>query len=1004
MGVIKVRRIESQVNRGNIRHILVWMICLYAVLISISATAAVGESGSLDKVTLQLKWSHAFQFAGYYAAKEKGYYQEAGLDVSIFEAKPGDDPIEAVIEGRVEFGVGTSSLMIERSKGKPVVALAVIFQHSPYVLLARKEISIQSVHDLVGKRLMIEPQAEEILAYLCSEGVSLKKVTILEHSFDYMDLVNGKVDAISGYVINQPYYLDRMKFPYESYSPRSAGIDFYGDNLFTSEMELKSHPARVKAFREASLRGWRYAMGHQEEIVDLILSKYSRQNGRGHLLFEAQQMMLLIHPELIELGYMNPGRWRHIAETYTSLGMLTEDFSLKGFLYNPNPQRDLTWFYIGLASAILLILIVGAIALRFARISMALRESEEKFRILAETTTSGIYVVRGKRLLMVNSAIQKLTGYSRDELLSMDPFELAHPDFRDIFNERRMSRERGEDISPNLEFKIITRSGAERWLYLTSGVITFDGEPAVLGTVFDITERRRAEEALKSSEARFRSYFELPLVGISINSPTKGWLEVNDRICEILGYSRQELSHLTWAELTHPDDLAADVKQFDQLMAGEIDSYSMEKRYIRKCGDTVWASMSIGCVRNHDGKVDYTIALLRDITEHKLLEERLRQSEKMEAIGQLAGGIAHDFNNQLTGIMGYAEMLVSRLDDRKLRDYAENIVRASKRSADLTRDLLAFSRKGKYLTGPVHIHKVIEEVVSILEHSIDKRVEIKIILKANPATIMGDGSQIQNALLNLAINARDAMPNGGELVFTTENLKVDAPSLNPEFVKNCSGRCLKISVSDNGIGMDKDVMKHIFEPFFTTKEKGKGTGMGLASVYGIVQNHHGVINVSSEPGCGTVFSLYFPVSEDNVPQLSIVDDEVPISREATIMIVEDEEMVASMVSSILDSFGHKAIVCGDGVEAVELYRNTWKSIDLVILDMVMPKMSGKDVFLAMKEINPDVKAILASGFSIEGEAQCILELGAICFIQKPFDINELSMKISDVLGGKQCER
>ena len=988
-------------NRGAILQFSAWMICLLIALSSLSVSAAKGEGKSLDRVTLQLKWNHAFQFAGYYAAKEKGYYREAGLDVDIVEATPGLDPVREVIEGRADFGVGTSSLLLQLNDGKPLVVLAVIFQHSPYVLLTRQDKINRSVHDLVGKRLMIEPQAEEILAYLDYEGVPRGKITLVEHSFDYRDLVKGKVDAISGYVTNQPYYLDRIGFPYQAYSPRSAGIDFYGDNLFTSEKELDAHPARVKAFREASLRGWRYAMGNQEEIAALILSKYSQKNGRGFLLFEAQQIMFLIHPELIEIGYMNPGRWRHIVETYADLGMLPRDFSFEGFLYNPNPRREMTWFYISLVSALILIVIVSSVAWRFARLSMAVRESEETLRTLMETMSSGIYVLQGNRIVKANFAIQALSGYSLAELMVMDHMEIVHPDYREIFNERHLACERGEAVSSCLEFRIITKKKEERWVYLTVGEVTFNGQPAVLGTAFDITERKRVEEALKSSEARFRSYFELPLIGIAITSPTKGWLEANDRLCAMLGYSRQELIGLTWAELTHPEDLAADVKQFDLMMSGKIDNYSMEKRFIRKGGATVCTGMSIGCVRRHDRTVDYVLALLQDITEQKLLEERLRQSEKMEAIGQLAGGIAHDFNNQLTGIMGYAEMLLNRLDDRNLRDCAENILRASKRSADLTRDLLAFSRKGKYLTVPVQVHKIIGEVVSILEHSIDKRVAIKLILKANLATIMGDPSQLQNALLNLAINARDAMPNGGELVFNTANLKIKDSPLNPELAKNISGRCLKISVSDNGIGMDKEVVKHIFEPFFTTKEKEKGVGMGLPSVYGTVQSHHGIINVHSEPGRGTVFSLYFPLSEDIPEQANAVSDAVKTSRKATIMLVEDEEMISNMVSRILNSFGHKVISCRDGIEAVTQYRNTWKSIDLVILDLIMPRMSGKDTFLAMKEINPDVKVLLASGFSIDGEAQGVMDMGAVGFIQKPFEMNELSKGIADGLDGKK---
>jgi len=314
---------------------------------------------ALDSVTLQLKWTHAFQFAGHYAAKEQGYYREAGLDVNIVEASPGIDPVRNVLDGKAEFGVGTSSLLLQRKAGKPVVALAVIFQHSPYVLIARQFSATQTIHDFVGKRVMLEPQADELLAYLTKEGIPLSRITQVEHSYDPQDLISGKIDAIAGYATNQPFYLDHARFPYHIYTPRSGGIDFYGDNLFTTEQELKAHPERVQAFRMASLRGWKYAVEHPEEMADLILARYSQRHGRDYFLFEARQTIALIHPELIEVGYMSASRWHHIADTYADIGMLPRNFSLDGFIYDPNPQRDLTWLYRSLAATLLLSIIAG---------------------------------------------------------------------------------------------------------------------------------------------------------------------------------------------------------------------------------------------------------------------------------------------------------------------------------------------------------------------------------------------------------------------------------------------------------------------------------------------------------------------------------------------------------------------------------------------------------------------------------------------------------------------
>jgi PAS domain S-box-containing protein len=397
------------------------------------------------------------------------------------------------------------------------------------------------------------------------------------------------------------------------------------------------------------------------------------------------------------------------------------------------------------------------------------------------------------------------------------------------------------------------------------------------------------------------------------------------------------------------------------------------------------------------GSIQGVILVFRDITERKKMEDKIRQSEKMEAVGQLAGGIAHDFNNQLMGIMGYAEILYNHLDDVELKKDAENIIRASRRASDLTGNLLAFSRKGKYLSVPVNVHKIIEEVVSMLEHSIDKRIEVRKMFKANAAMINGDPTQLQNALLNLSLNARDALPNGGEIVFTTEIVRMEDVFDREDWGKAVKGRYLKLCVIDDGIGMDDDTKKHLFEPFYTTKGPGKGTGMGLASVYGMVKNHKGAINVSSVYGEGTIFSLYFPLIEEGMESERNEAAEVSIRKEAKVLLVDDDELVRNLVSNMLRSLGHKAVICKDGLEALELYRQSWREFDLVILDMMMPRMNGRDAFVNMRSINKDIKALLISGFSIEGEAQSLLDAGMKGFIQKPFNFSDFSKVVGKIL-------
>ncbi|MFZ6742117.1 ABC transporter substrate-binding protein [Undibacterium sp. JH2W] len=391
---------------------------------------------AVDKVHLQLKWTHAFQFAGYYAAKELGYYREAGLDVDILPAQPGLDVIDLVVTGKAEYGVGTSSLILARKAGKPVVALAVIFQHSPLILISRKETDAQTVHELKGKRMMLEPQSQELLAYLKRENVPFEQLQQIEHSFNLDDLVQGKVDVISAYLTNEPFRLGQAGVAYNIYTPRAAGIDFYGDNLFTSESEIHAHPERVKAFRAASLRGWEYAMNHQEEIIDMILQRYrgadAGQHNKEFFHYEAAQTSYLLSRELIAIGYMNPGRWRHIADTYAELGMLPANFPLDDFLYEANPDVNLRWFYFWGMLILFFVSIVGGVALYIFKVNHKLaysldelKRNELRLNLLSSaiehSPTSVIITDADSVIEYVNPHFSLETGYSAEEVIGKKP-------------------------------------------------------------------------------------------------------------------------------------------------------------------------------------------------------------------------------------------------------------------------------------------------------------------------------------------------------------------------------------------------------------------------------------------------------------------------------------------------------------------------------------------------------------------------------------------------------
>jgi signal transduction histidine kinase/CheY-like chemotaxis protein len=390
-----------------------------------------------------------------------------------------------------------------------------------------------------------------------------------------------------------------------------------------------------------------------------------------------------------------------------------------------------------------------------------------------------------------------------------------------------------------------------------------------------------------------------------------------------------------------------------------------------------------------------------DITERKLAEEageilreRLRCSEKFEAIGHLAGGVAHDFNNQLTAILGFAETLEEISVGELQKQFAENIVRCCQRSADLTRNLLAFARKGSVLSEPVDLHQIILEVVNLLKHSLDKRILLHTRLEAEPAVVMGDPTQLQNAFMNMAINARDAMPEGGSLAFATRVVALDPARCRKMPYEIQPGVYLEATIADTGVGMAPETIRHIFEPFFTTKDLGKGTGLGLASVYGTVKQHQGHIEAESTPGKGSCFRVYLPFCDLSVPAPA---PEAAPRGNGHILFVDDEAIVAEVARGLLDTLHYQVTVCRDGVEAVEVYGTAWPTVDLVILDMVMPRMGGKDTFLALRGINPQVKVLLVSGYSIEGEAQMLLQEGAKGFLQKPFRRADLAQAVAKAL-------
>lgn len=485
-----------------------------AVFAATGACPLAAESGGgsgHDSVRLQLKWRHQFQSAGFYAAIEQGYYREAGLDVELRVPEPDEDPVDVVLEGRAEYGVGTADLVIARSRGRDVVALAAIYQHSPLVLLARRDAGIETLHDLVGKQVMMEHQAAALLAYLRDERVPTERIDFVEHSFSPADLVEGRIDVMSAYSTDEPFLLEQAGVEYLSFTPRAGGIDFYGDTLFTTEREIAQHPQRVRAFVNATVRGWKHALDNPGEIVDLILSEYSRRHGREHLLFEAERSRRLIAADIVEFGYMNPGRWRYIAEVYNSLGLMREEFEVEEFLWSPGDEgrRSMILLAAGVLLAMTMVLLVSWHFYRLSRTlrrEMAeraqaeqdLRASEERHRLLVSAAPFPVVITR------LSDGLLRFINPSAAQVFGIDPSDLTEteyraPEFYAQQSERRRLLALIETHGSVNRFETRLRSldGEEFWVDMSATRLQYEDEECIFVAFSDITERKEMEQSLR---------------------------------------------------------------------------------------------------------------------------------------------------------------------------------------------------------------------------------------------------------------------------------------------------------------------------------------------------------------------------------------------------------------------------------------------------------------------------------------------------------------------------
>ncbi len=508
----------------------------------------------------------------------------------------------------------------------------------------------------------------------------------------------------------------------------------------------------------------------------------------------------------------------------------------------------------------------------------------------------------------------------------------------------------------------------------------------------------KAEALLKEREALYRTTFSNAPIGIAHTDLDGRWLQVNQHLCDILGYSREELLLKTFEKITYLEDVEADQLALEEYFAGEWQNCEREKRYIRKDGTLVWVHTAVSLLRGSAGEPKYVITAVQDISNQKRLEHQLLQSQKMEAIGHLTSGIVHGFNNLLTAITGYSELTIKRLTgDSTVKRNIEEIKKIAEHAALLTRQLLVFSRKQVLETKIFNLSKLISSMEILLQRLIGENIELWTLLERDISHIKADPGQIEQIVLNLVINARDAMPKGGKLIIETANVFLDRDSANQP-IDPPTGHYVMLSVTDNGIGIDKQTQQRIFEPFFTTKEAGKGTGLGLSTVYGIVEKSGGNIWVASEVGQGTTFKVYLPCVDEALPvDPHQVEQENLIEGTETILLAEDDNIVRGLIRTILENYGYQVLEAANGDDALLIGNHHQGMIHLLLADVVMPSMSGQGLENHLRHRFPEMKALYVSGYTDE----VIVHHGILSddkpYLQKPFTPYALGRKVRELL-------
>ncbi len=626
----------------------------------------------------------------------------------------------------------------------------------------------------------------------------------------------------------------------------------------------------------------------------------------------------------------------------------------------------------------------------------ALRESEERYRLLFENNPHPmlVYDLETFKILDVNEAALDQYGYSREEFLKLTILDIRPPEDVPALMENVAAVTTGLDQAG--EWWHIRKDGSIIDVGISSHTVLYENRRAEVILAYDITRRKRAENELRESEHKYRSFFEEDLTGDYISSPDGRLLFCNQAFLSIFGFKSLEQAQSIQIQSLYQH--ASDRQKILNLLQRrkKLENYEMQLQKID--GTPIFVVANIIGMFDGNGELVEIKGYLYDVTRHKKTEEQFWLAQKMEAVGRLAGGVAHDFNNLLSVINGYSDLSRHKLpENHPLQRNLYMIYQAGKKAEALTRQLLAFSRRQVMQPRIINLNSLVDDLEKMLKRLIGEDITLITRKNGELGVVKADPTQMEQVLMNLAVNSRDAMPEGGQLIIETSNIFFSEDQVH-ERVTMAAGEYVLLAVSDTGMGMDTAIQAQIFEPFFTTKEKGKGTGLGLSTVYGIIKQSGGFIWVYSEAGKGTTFKIYLPRSEEQTEERVLTRPKPEtLQGSETILLVEDDEAVLSIGELILERSGYTVLTASNGREALEQVKTHNHSVELIVTDVVMPGMSGKELADRIQVVVPRVPVLYLSGYTDDAIAQHgILDPG-VEFLPKPFDREELLLKVREIL-------